>query len=42
VKLEEYREQAMPDFEKLKPELERRLRQQGEQAELNRLMNPPK
>ncbi len=42
VKLEEQREQAMPEFEKLKPEIERGLRQRAEQAELTRLMNPSK
>lgn len=42
MKLEEQREQAMPDFEKLKPELEKGLRQRAEQAELNRLRNSPK
>lgn len=42
VKLEEQREQAVPEFEKLKPELEKGLRQRAEQAELNRLGNLPK
>ena len=42
VKLEEQREQTMPEFEKLKPELEKGLRQRAEQAELNRLRTPPK
>lgn len=42
VKFEESREQNFPDFDKLKPQLEKSLRQQMEQQELARLGKQPR